>query len=153
MTYKKLPAYLVLFAVFACVSLIVPKQAEAKKVLPRFQSPAASTKTKTTTTVSKTKPNVSVKFRTDRRAIVVTFSNLSVAQSLSYTLVYTANGVQQGFGGGITQLSGTQTREIVLGTCSHGTCRYDTGIKNATFSVKYQLLTGKTHIKNFRLKV
>ncbi len=152
MTYKKYVSVLV-FILASTLILSFPRLVQAKKVLPRFQSTTTGTTSKTSTGSSKTKPQVTVKFRNDRKAIIVTFSNLSVAQSISYNLVYSANGVDQGFGGNITELSGTQTREIVLGTCSHGVCRYDTGIKNAKFSVTYKLLNGKTYVKVFKLKV
>ncbi|MBX4205738.1 hypothetical protein KW795_00920 [Candidatus Microgenomates bacterium] len=119
----------------------------AKKVLPRAQ------KTTTTNVVKSSGIITSVKFANYKRSILVTFSNLEVASKVTYSLTYIANGVEQGFGGSITDLSGTQTRDIVLGTCSHGVCRYDTGIKNAKFIVTTTLKNGKKVIKTFKLKV
>ena len=118
----------------------------AKKRLPglgKVSSKVTSTKGITTT----------VKFTNYKRAIKVTFSNLSIAKSVNYSLTYTANGVEQGFGGNLTDLTGTQTREITLGTCSNGICRYDTNIKNAKFVVTTTLQNGKKVIKTFKLKI
>ncbi|MEK7526707.1 MAG: hypothetical protein AAB546_04485 [Patescibacteria group bacterium] len=153
MTYKDLLLFGTTIGLLVSLFIVFPGNIQAKKVLPRFTSSTSNASKTNTTAVSKTKPQISVKFRSDRRAIIVTFSNLPVAKSVSYNLVYTANGVEQGFGGSITDLNGTQTREIVLGTCSHGICRYDTAIKNAKFSVTYKLFNGKTYVKNFKLKI
>lgn len=150
MTYKNCFLFLASIGFLFSFFFALPSDIQAKKVLPRFASTSTTSKVKTT---DKTKPQISVKFRSDRKAIIVTFGNLPVAKTVSYNLVYTANGVEQGFGGSITELTGTQTREIVLGTCSHGVCRYDTAIKNAKFSVTYKLSNGKTYVKNFRLKI
>lgn len=124
----------------------------AKRLIPRAKTSTSSTTTKTTTN-SSGKIGVSVKFRGDRRAIVVNFSSLEKASKVTYTLSYNAKTGYQGASGSVSTTGGAVSREIIFGTCSGGTCRYDTNITNAVFSVKYTLTNGKTYVKNFRLKV
>ncbi len=120
----------------------------AKRLLP-----AARTAAKTTT-VSKSKGvTTSVRFRGDRRGILVTFSNVNAFQSISYTLTYTGSGIPQGVSGNITQGEDTVTREIIFGTCSNGICRYDTNIKNAKLIIITTLNNGQKVRKTYVLKV
>lgn len=111
------------------------------------------------TTVSKqtNNPNrigTTVKFRSDRLAVNITFTNLGVASSVSYTLTYNTNGVTQGAGGSIS-LPALEpvNRELLFGTCSHGVCRYDSNISNAKLVVTTVLKSGVKVIKTFKLKV
>lgn len=136
-------------AIFVFAALINP--ALAKKVLPR----ARGTTTKSTGGATTGKIGVSVRFRSDRLAIVVSFSNLTSAQRVNYTLSYNTRGTTQGAGGSIdpSTTGATASRELLFGTCSHGVCRYDTGITNAKLVVSYTLNNGKKYSKTFRLKV
>lgn len=124
----------------------------AKKVLPRAK-PAGGTKAATGTPSGRI--GVSVKFRGDRRAIIVNFSSLSNASNVSYTLSYSTRGTTQGAGGSInpTTTGSSASRELLFGTCSHGVCRYDSGITNAKLVVTYTLTNGKRYSKSFRIKV
>lgn len=134
--------------------LIFPSTIHAKKLLPRAAAKVSTGAAKPATSSSTRGVNVSVKFRGDRRAIVATFTNLSIAKSVSYTLTYGANGTTQGAGGSIA--SGTPepaVRELLFGSCSNGICRYDRGITNAKFIVTTTLTNGKKISKSFRLKV
>jgi len=127
----------------------VYKNIYAKRLLPRaayFQQAATGAKTRGITTL--------VSFRPDRLAIEVTFSNLSIASSVSYYLTYFSNGQEQAVMGSLdTTLSDPQQRELLFGTCSHGVCRYDTGITNAHFVVTTTLKNGAKIVHGFRLKV
>ena len=129
-------------------------EVHAKRTVPQVQKSTTSV-SKTTTVKSSSKGiTTKVKFRSDRRAINVTFTNLSIAASVNYTLSYDAKGIPQGAGGTL-QNSATDptTRELLFGTCSHGVCRYDSNIKNAKLVVTSTLSNGKRVIKVFRLKV
>ena len=98
----------------------------------------------------------SVKFRADRRAIIITLSDLAKASQISYTLTYTGSGVPQGASGTIKPAGESSvTRELVFGTCSAGVCRYHTGIYNARLVITTYLKSGayrKIH-KAYRIKV
>lgn len=146
MSVKK--TLIIFLGLFVFVTLANP--AFAKKVLPRAKSTTKSTGGATTGKIG-----VSVRFRSDRRAIVVNFSNLVSARTVSYTLSYATRGTTQGAGGSIdpSTTGATASRELLFGTCSHGVCRYDTGITNAKLVVTYTLNNGKKYSKSFRLKV
>ena len=144
---KLFPVFLTLI-----VFLALPTPAFAKRLIPRLQKTTTTSTTARTTSTTKG-VTTSVKFRADRRAIVVNFQNLSIAKSVSYTLSYNSRGTTQGAGGAISTAENNQTREIIFGTCSHGVCRYDSGITNAKFAVTTTLTNGKKIVKTFRLKI
>lgn len=141
---KKLLAIISLFLLL----MFLAKTVYAKRILPRAQSSkgTVATKTKGVTT--------SVKFRPDRLAIIVSLNNLSIASKVDYVLSYYTRGTTQGASGAISIASDeTITRELLFGTCSHGVCRYDTGISNARLVITTKLSSGRKVIKSYRLKV
>lgn len=93
------------------------------------------------------------RLRGDRKALLVSFGNLQNAKSVSYILMYNANGQDEGVGGSISSLEGTQSRELLFGTCSKNVCRYHTNIKNARFEVSYTTTSGKKYLKRYRIRV
>ena len=127
----------------------------AKKLLPQAKPPSTPGGAKITTSTKTKGITTSVKFRGDRRAIIVTFNNLSIASSVNYTLSYSTRGTTQGASG--TLNPGTSpdptSRELIFGTCSHGVCRYDSGITNARLVIITTLKGGKKIQKSFRLKI
>ena len=148
MSVKKVSIFILAILTLALTS--VPTF--AKKVLPRAK-PAGGPKVASGTPSGRI--GVSVKFRGDRRAIIVNFSSLSNASTVSYTLSYSTRGTTQGAGGSInpTTTGNSASRELLFGTCSHGVCRYDSGITNAKLVVTYTLTNGKRYSKSFRIKV
>ena len=142
----------VFILIFLLVGLTVPGVASAKKKLPSGRNPANSSTTVGAKTSTKG-VTVHVRLRPDRQGIIATFSNLEIASSVSYSLTYTSRGIQEGAGGSITDLSGTQTRELIFGTCSAGVCRYHPNPKNVRFTVTTKLNSGKKVSKVFRIKV
>lgn len=130
---------------------VLPERVEAKRQLPQVSQKKS---TKTQSVSGSGRVGVSVKFRGDRNAIFVNFSNLSSAQSVSYQLIYTSNGRQEGAIGRVNPEDGDQTsRELLFGTCSKGVCRYHAGIKNARLTVTTTLSSGRKAVKTFRLRV
>jgi len=96
----------------------------------------------------------SVKFRGDRRAVIINFAGLTNAISVTYSLTYSSNGIPQGVMGTITNIAGSvDSRELLFGTCSHGVCRYHTGITDARLVITSKLKSGITTRKSYRLKV
>lgn len=126
--------------------LSLPSPAEAKRKLPSPR--AASTGKSTASGVA-----VKVKFRVDRKGVILNFSNLSAASGVSYDLVYDTRGTTQNAGGAVKISSDTANAEVIFGTCSAGVCRYDTGISNAKLQVFITLKNGRKIVKPFRLKV
>lgn len=125
--------------------------ASAVRLLPRHTgTKPASTAAKKTTSSS---IGVSPKLMSGKTGLRVAFSNLTLANSVSYTLSYETNGKPEGVVGSVSVGKGSDTRELLFGTCSSGTCRYHKGLKNMTFTVTSSLKSGKKSIKRFRIRV
>ncbi len=97
---------------------------------------------------------VSPKLRSDRRAILVNFSGLKNAKNVSYQLIYTHDGQEEGAMGGLN-LHGqpSESAEMLFGTCSNGICRYHRNIKDARLEVSYTSISGKKYLKKFKIKL
>ncbi len=96
----------------------------------------------------------SVRFRGDRKAIIINFSGLTNASSVNYSLSYESNGIPQGAMGTISNITtATDNRELLFGTCSGGVCRYHQNITNAKLVITSKLKSGHTTRKTYRLKV
>ena len=114
---------------------------------PRVRSGAKSPVVSSTSGYSKAKLSRST------NSVVVTFMNLGNVSRVTYTLSYTANGIEQGAMGSITPAGSTDSRDLYFGTCSHGVCTPHRGIQGATLLIETQLKSGKTHVKRYRIKV
>jgi len=87
-------------------------------------------------------------------SVVVTFVNLGKVAKVTYTLSYTANGIEQGVVGSLTPAGvATDTRDLYFGTCSHGVCTAHRGIQKAVLIVETKLTTGRTNVKRYRIKI
>lgn len=116
---------------------------------------AAKPRVKTTTKSSTgTAGFSSVRLRSDRKATVISLFNLSNIQNVSYSLVYTANGVEQGVAGTINA-SGQNSisRELLFGTCSKAVCTYHRNISNMRLRLTATTKSGVTLVKAYRIKV
>lgn len=94
-----------------------------------------------------------VRFRPDRRGLLINFSGFGNIVSITYTLTYTANGIPQGAGGTATPATAGDQREVLFGTCSGGVCRYHTNITNARLVIDSKLSSGLIIRKPYRIKV
>lgn len=95
------------------------------------------------------------RLRADRKAVIVSFTNLQNAKSVAYSLIYThGSGQQEGAGGGLN-LTGkkTDTAELLFGTCSAGVCRYHSNIRDARLEVSYTSVSGKKYLKKFKIRI
>lgn len=120
--------------------------AQAKKKIVRRQASGAVT--------TGSRLIIKPKLRSDRRALIVNFSNLGVVSSFSYELNYVSNGIPQGVAGTVTPKGeGSIQRELLFGTCSAGVCRYHAGISGMKFVVTSTLKSGLRVRKTFRVKV
>ena len=114
---------------------------------PRVRSSAKSYVASSTSGYSKAKLSRAT------NSVVVTFMNLGSVSRVTYTLSYTANGVEQGAMGSITPAGTTDSRDLYFGTCSHGVCTPHRGIQNATLIIETQLKSGKVNVKRYRIKI
>lgn len=123
--------------------------AEAK-VLPQ----AGKSGTKAVVKSSGTTIGVYPKLRADRRAVIVNFSNLQNAKSVSYMLVYKHDGQEEAAMGGLNLKGQTSDKaELLFATCSAGVCRYHSGVKDARLEVSYTSVNGKKYLKKFKIKL
>ena len=116
---KKLLGSLIVLTLFLFV-----QTAEAKMLPQAGKSGGKIVSAKPGTTIG-----VSPKLRADRRAININFSNLQNAKIVSYQLIYSHDGQQEGAMGGLN-LHGqsSETAEMLFATCSNGVCRYHSNI-------------------------
>ena len=94
-----------------------------------------------------------VKYRADKRAIFLSFTNFNNIESASYSFTYSTNGNPQGAGGTINSGNnpGAQ-RELLFGTCSTAVCTYHYNLTGARLVVSVKYKNGKTASKAFRIK-
>jgi hypothetical protein len=112
-----------------------------------------TTATTQTTTIA-SRPSFSVKFRSDRRALNISFFNLQTASSTSYELTYFGNNLDQGVVGSANASEGNSTTRLLLfGTCSKNVCTYHQNISGMQLVITSKLNNGKTLIKRYKIKV
>lgn len=142
---KLLPLVIILSLVFI---FTIPTEA---KVLPQSVKAVAK---QTTLKSGGTTISVSPRLRSDRKALVVNFTNLQNAKSVSYMMTY-KTAVQEEAAMGALNLNGQTTDriELLFGTCSKNVCKYHTGIKDVRFEVSYTSKVGKKYLKKFKIKV
>lgn len=133
---------------FGLLLSLHPSIAEGGKKLPQ----ARGGKGKTTGSVGSSL-GISPRLRGDRKALLVSFSNVQNAQSISYTLLYQTNGQEEGAIGSVNPSQGTATRELLFGTCSRNVCRYHSNITNMKLEVVAKLKSGKTQTRRYRIRV
>lgn len=126
--------------------IFVPPIQAAKKFVPKNAAPAERR-------VGSSLIPISVRYRTDKRAVLFNFSSFGQITKADYSFTYTSNGLQQGAGGTVYPTNEpTKVRELLFGTCSTGVCTYHSGIKDARLTVSAQLTSGKKATKSFRFK-
>lgn len=88
-----------------------------------------------------------------KKAVQVTFGNLTVAKKISYTLLYEGNGIGQGVSGSFAPGKNKSiSRSLLLGTCSRKVCAYHRNVKKIQLEVITSYKTGKTSTKMFNIK-
>lgn len=95
----------------------------------------------------------SVRFRPDRRGLLINFAEFGNVISVTYALTYTTNGIPQGVKGTVRPETAGEQRDLLFGTCSGGVCRYHTNITNARLVIDSKLKSGLTIRKPYRIKV
>jgi hypothetical protein len=94
-----------------------------------------------------------VKYRSDKKAIFLSFSNFNGIESASYSFTYETNNNLQGAGGNITASNNPlEQRELLFGTCSTSICTYHTNISNAKLVITAKYTNGKTISKTYKIK-
>lgn len=136
-----------LFLVFALTFIV---QTASAKVLPQAKTGSKVANTKSTVAGI----SVSPRLRSDRRALIVYFSNLQNASAVSYLLTYQTNIQGEGAQGSIKLMGATTaSQELLFGTCSKNVCTYHRGINNMKLAVSYTTKAGKKYIIRYKIKV
>jgi len=124
-----------------------------------FTSPVTAAKPRIRTAPQKSSGAVvtgysKAKLSRGTNSVVITFLNLGSVSKISYTLSYTANGIDQGaMGSLIPSGSNTDMRDLYFGTCSHGVCTPHRGIQKAVLLVETKLTSGRTNTKRYRIRI
>ena len=140
-----------LFAFLTLIPLLLLAQTAEAKVLPQASKPSVKITSKVSTSAG---INISPKLRADRKALIIYFSNLQNASSVSYSLIYDTSTQQEGAIGSLdVSGSSNQSTELLFGTCSKNVCRYHSGIANMRLEVSYTLKSGKKYLKKYKIKV
>lgn len=135
----------VLFFLSLAFAFITPTVSAAK---PRVKSTGSKSITTATAGYS------TAKLSRGTNSVVVTFLNLKSVSKITYTLSYTANGIEQGVVGTLTPSGiATDSRDLYFGTCSHGVCTAHRGIQKATLVIETKLNSGRTNIKRYKIKI
>ena len=129
------------------VLLTTIKTVEAK-VLPQYKKSVQ----KSTTSAKVSGIGVYPRLRSDRRALIVNFTNLQNASAVSYFLTYKTGVQDEGAMGALT-LGGASnsTNELLFGTCSKNVCRYHANIKDARLEVSYTLKSGNKYLRKYKI--
>lgn len=138
--------YLIGFFLFLFLSIAFshPSRALTRRRLPGKRVTISATNTVGT----------SVRLHPDRRAVIVSFSHLDLANSVTYVLTYLAGGKSEGSQGMIRPAGEIATsREILFGTCSTNVCTYHSSITNARLTITIALKSGKTLRRSYRIKI
>lgn len=131
------------------LSFFITAKTEAK-VLPQAQKFVSKTPAKAVTNGIGVYP----KLRSDRKAVIINFTNLQNATNVSYFLSYKTSIQEEGAMGALNLKSGsTQTQELLFGTCSKNVCTYHWGINDAKLDISYTLKSGKKYLKKYKIKV
>lgn len=139
---------IIIVLVFSYIFFTLINTTVDARLLPRFQNVKVSGKRLVSGV------GVSARLRPDHKAILVYFSNLNKASSVSYTLTYQTDGREEGVSSVLTTgAEDSATRELLFGTCSSGVCRYHGNISGMKFEVVSELNSGKRSIKRFRIRL
>ena len=85
------------------------------------------------------RPYVTMTPREDGREFTLDISRIKNADTIEYELVYDSNGLSRGVVGTIT-LKGENkvTRQLLLGTCSRGKCKYDEDVSEGSLTLRFR---------------
>lgn len=97
---------------------------------------------------------VSTKVRRDKKAVTITFGNLSGVKRIFYTLSYNTNASTEGAVETIVPKKSAKSvsKLIPFGTCSSGVCRYHSGISNVVLEVSATTKKGIS-TKTYRVRL
>lgn len=89
------------------------------------------------------RPYVSLTPRADGRELTLNITNIQNATSLEYELSYLSNDLSRGVIGSVDLKSETSlTRQLLLGSCSKNTCKYDENVTEGNLTLRFRGAAG-----------
>jgi len=101
------------------------------------------------------RPIVVLSSRPDGKELTLKIQNIdSAIKAIEYELVYLTEDVQRGVIGTIELQEGEDSvsRDLLLGTCSKGVCRYDEGVTGGTLTATFRNEKTYKFVKDFQLE-
>lgn len=108
---------------------------------------------KTTTVVSKSSggPWVTARLTKWKQYVFLNFGGLGNVATIDYELTYSGNGIEQGVWGTVKG-GANASRELFMGTCSHGACVAHQNINGVRLAITYTMKDGKNIIKRYKVR-
>ncbi len=121
----------------------------AKKPSPQASTPTPEELTQVIPTISPNELGLTFIARKDGKAVKFEIANAGDIEMVDYEISYLTEGeIPRGVIGSITKKSGETTIAIdyeVLGSCSSGRCKYDSGVTSVKLILKIAKTDGKTY--------
>ena len=101
------------------------------------------------------RPVIILSSRPDGKELTLKIENIKKRmKTIEYELIYLTEDVQRGVIGTIELQEGEDSvsRDLLLGTCSRGVCRYDEGVTGGTLTVTFRNEKTYKFVKDFQLE-
>lgn len=133
---KKLSLFLLLL-----LFLVIPSSSYAAKAKKQAKAKSVAS--------SQMQIGVNPQLVQSKRTLRIVFTKIKNVKTITYEVTYNANGVSQGVMGTITPKKPSETRNVLLGTCSGKVCVYHTGITNLQLKVTATYKSGAVSSKTY----
>lgn len=100
------------------------------------------------------RPVIALASRPDGKELTLKVENLKNFTTVEYELTYLTEGVQRGVIGTVQLKEGESSfsRNLLLGTCSRGVCRFDENVTGGTLSVTFRGEKTYKFLQDFKLE-
>jgi hypothetical protein len=151
---KKLPVILVLFVLGGLVVFAVTSFSGKEETVKEVEKPKESKVISIDKLSESERPVVALTSRPDGRELTLTIENIQNIETIEYELVYLTGGVQRGVIGSISvsERDDKVSRDLLLGTCSRGVCRYDENVTGGTLTITFRGEKSYKFVKDFSLE-
>lgn len=100
------------------------------------------------------RPIIALTSRPDGKELTLKVESLKNFSAVEYELTYLTGGVQRGVIGTVQLKTGEESfsRNLLLGTCSRGVCRYDENVTGGTLTITFRGEKAYKYIQDFKLE-
>lgn len=151
---KKLPVILALLILGILVVFAVFSFSGKKETVEEVEKPKEPKVMSIDQLPEDDRPVVSLTSRPDGKELILTIENIQNIRIIEYELVYLTGDVQRGVIGSISVSGGEDevSRDLLLGTCSRGVCRYDENVTGGTLTITFRGEKSYKFVKDFSLE-